>query len=148
MYYLPVVIMPKLQGGSGMMTSRLDSSRMKSPRAPRSTFETNQFDRHPGHDAEGMISIPGEECDAHSVISTRSSFDGICMIDGCDAQGEEFIALLEDDSNANQDRVDSPYMRQRSKVKEPSGSDEIIPAIVCSKHFDELILAYYDLKKL
>jgi hypothetical protein len=130
------------------MTAGLDSRRIKSSRTPPSALETNQFDIRPGHDLETTVSTLGKECDVYSENNTRPSYDGICMIDGCQSQGEEIIALLEVNSNANQDRVDSPYVRRRSEIEQPSDSDEIIPAIVCSKHFNELVLAYYDIKKL
>ena len=62
----------------------------------------------------------------------------ICMIEGCDAIGEETIAFLDESSLS--ENVD--YPSQGSNL-ENNSEDNLIPAIVCGKHFDKLMEAYY-----
>jgi hypothetical protein len=68
--------------------------------------------------------------------------DLTCMIEGCNAIGEEPIVLLDDtclsDVDAYGEYDDSP---QRDNFKNNERED-LIPVVVCGKHFDEIIEAY------
>src|SRR5919112_160355 len=59
-----------------------------------------------------------------------------CMIEGCDATGEEPIVLLDDtclsDVDAYGEYDDSPQ-KDNFKNKE---REDLIPVVVCRKHFD------------
>jgi hypothetical protein len=61
------------------------------------------------------------------------------MIEGCDADGEEVIALL-DEGSLSDGEHDAASSRENFENKE---NDHLIPAIVCSKHFDDIMKAYY-----
>ena len=80
--------------------------------------------------------------------------DLTCMVEGCSAMGEEVIALLDEASLSDVDRYeeyddDDASKRNNFKNKESDNNNSnLIPAIVCRKHFAKLIEAYYwrDLK--
>ena len=67
-----------------------------------------------------------------------------CMVEGCDAIGEEPIVLLDDtclsDVEAYGEYDDDASQRDNFKKNE---RDELIPVVVCSKHFDEISRTYY-----
>jgi hypothetical protein len=85
------------------------------------------------------------------------------MIEGCSAMGEEVIALLDESSLSDVDKYDAEHhyddsssspQRNNFKNKKSSSddnddnnkndSDNLIPAVVCRKHFEKLIEeAYY-----
>jgi hypothetical protein len=86
-----------------------------------------------------------------------------CMIEGCGAMGEEVIALLDEASLSDVDKYDDEHHhdgtsssseRNNFENKKSSSdnvnnnnkndSDNLIPAVVCRKHFEKLIEeAYY-----
>jgi hypothetical protein len=69
-----------------------------------------------------------------------------CMIEGCDAVGEEPIALLDDaclsDVDAYGEHDATAFASERDNFKN-NERDDLIPVVVCGKHFDEIIEAYY-----
>ena len=62
--------------------------------------------------------------------------DLVCMVEGCDQPGEEVIALLE-----NSD-VDARGKVSRDSELSSSDSETIIPAIVCSRHYNKLLSSW------
>ena len=90
------------------------------------------------------VIIPSFDQQRKIPLSHRESNDQYeqdlkCMIEGCDATGEEVIALLDQGSLSDSEHdIASP--RNNFENKE---NDNLIPAIVCSKHFDKIIEAYY-----
>jgi hypothetical protein len=80
--------------------------------------------------------------------------DLTCMVEGCGAMGEEMIALLDEASLSDVDKYDEHHdhdasQRNNFKNKESDNdNNNLIPAIVCSKHFDKLIEAYYCQERL
>jgi hypothetical protein len=67
-----------------------------------------------------------------------------CIIEGCDAIGEEVIALLDEASlSENIDKYDEHHDAYQGKNFENNETGNLIPAVVCGKHFDKLIEAYY-----
>jgi hypothetical protein len=96
--------------------------------------------------------------------------DLTCMIEGCSAMGEEVIALLDESSLSDVDKYDvhhydeaslssPPPPPQRNGFKnkksssddnndEDNNNDNLIPAVVCSKHFDKLIEEAYTAKSV
>jgi hypothetical protein len=81
--------------------------------------------------------------------------DLTCMVEGCSAMGEEVIALLDEASLSDVDRYeehddddDASKRNNFKNKKSDNNNSNLIPAIVCRKHFDKLIEAYYwrDLK--
>lgn len=74
--------------------------------------------------------------------------DLTCMIEGCDAIGEEPIVLLEDTCLSDVDayvEYDDASERYNFKNNE---RDDLILIVVCGKHFDEIIEAYCSKKKI
>ena len=66
-----------------------------------------------------------------------------CMIEGCDAIGEEPIALLDDTSLSDVDAYGKQAdASQRDNFKN-NERDDLIPVVVCGKHFDEIMEACY-----
>jgi hypothetical protein len=61
------------------------------------------------------------------------------MIEGCDAAGEEVIALI-DEGSLSDSQYDIASLRNNVENNE---NDNLIPVIVCGKHFDKIIEAYY-----
>jgi len=76
---------------------------------------------------------------SHRESDDQNEQDMKCMIEGCDANGEEVIALLNQGSLSDGE-YDIAFPRSNFKNNE---SDKLIPAVVCSKHFDKIIEAYY-----
>jgi hypothetical protein len=82
--------------------------------------------------------------------------DLTCMIESCDAIGEEVIALLDEASLSDVDKYDEHHdddasQRNNFKNKERDNNNKnnnLIPAVVCRKHFDKLIEAYYCQERL
>jgi hypothetical protein len=80
--------------------------------------------------------------------------DLTCMVEGCNAMGEEVIALLDEASLSDVDRYeeydddDASKRNNFKNKKSDNNNSNLIPAIVCRKHFAKLIEAYYwrDLK--
>jgi hypothetical protein len=74
-----------------------------------------------------------------------------CIIEGCNSPGKEMIALLDEASFSGV----PVHQRDAEVVFEGSNFDkkgwdndntnetDLIPAVVCGKHFDKLIEAYY-----
>jgi hypothetical protein len=68
--------------------------------------------------------------------------DLICMIEGCDAIGEEPIVLLDDTCLSDVDAYgENDDASQRDNFKNNERED-LIPVVVCGKHFGEIIEAY------
>jgi hypothetical protein len=88
----------------------------------------------PSCDQQGKIPYSGEVED-----NDQYNQDLRCMIEGCDATGEEVIALLYEDPLSYGEH-DTASHRNNFENKE---SDNLIPAIVCGKHFDKVIEVYY-----
>ena len=61
------------------------------------------------------------------------------MIEGCDAAGEEVIALI-DEGSLSDSQNDIASLRNNVENNE---KDNLIPVIVCGKHFDKILEAYY-----
>ena len=74
-----------------------------------------------------------------------------CIIEGCNAPGKEMIALLDEASFS-----DIPVHQRDAEVvsfennfdkkgwdNDNTNETDLIPAVVCGKHFDKLIEAYY-----
>ena len=74
-----------------------------------------------------------------SHATTTTTEQGlICMIEGCDAIGEETIAFLDESSLSE----NADYPSQGNNL-ENNSEDNLIPALVCGKHFAKLMEAYY-----
>jgi hypothetical protein len=68
-----------------------------------------------------------------------------CMIEGCDATGEEPIVLLDDTCLSDVDAYgqdDAAIASERDSFKN-NDRDDLIPVVVCGKHFDKIMEAYY-----
>ena len=71
--------------------------------------------------------------------------DLTCMIEGCDALGEEPIALLDDVCLSDVDAYgehDANAASEGDNFKN-NERDDLIPVVVCGKHFEKIIEAYY-----
>jgi hypothetical protein len=90
------------------------------------------------------FSEPEKISDNYMNSNDQDDEDLTCMIEGCDAVGEEPIALLDDaclsDVDAYGEHDAAASERDNFKNNE---RDDLIPVIVCSKHFDKIIEAYY-----
>ena len=81
-----------------------------------------------------------------NYMSSNDQDDGdlTCMIEGCDAVGEEPIALLDDaclsDVDAYGEHDGAASERDNFKNNE---TDDLIPVVVCGKHFGKIMEAYY-----
>ncbi len=80
----------------------------------------------------------------HGERNDQYDQDVRCMIEGCDAAGEEVIALLDEGSLAD-GAHDVASSRENFENNE---NDHLIPAIVCGKHFDDIMEAYYSKSEL
>jgi hypothetical protein len=80
-----------------------------------------------------------------TISHTTTEQDLICMIEGCNAVGEEVIGLLDEASiSENVDKYDDEHDdASQGNNFENNGRDNLIPAVVCGKHFDKLVEAYY-----
>ncbi len=72
-----------------------------------------------------------------TTTTTTTEPDLICMIEVCDATGEEMIALL--DESFLTENMDYPSRGRNFEIK---SEGNLIPAIVCGKHFEKLTEAY------
>ena len=72
-----------------------------------------------------------------SHATTTTEPDLICMVEGCDATGEEIIALLDESSLT--ENIAYPSRGGNFEIK---SEDNLIPAIVCGKHFEKLTEDY------
>jgi hypothetical protein len=85
----------------------------------------------------------------HRNIDKNDQYDQdlTCMVEGCVAIGEEVIALLDEASLSDVDEYDDDdehHASQGNNFKNKKEEDyDLIPVIVCGKHFDMLIEAYY-----
>jgi hypothetical protein len=79
-----------------------------------------------------------------TTTTTTTEQDLTCMIEGCNAIGEEVIGLLDEASllenvdNYDEHTNDASQGRFRKYVR-----DNLIPALVCGKHFDKIVEACY-----
>lgn len=70
--------------------------------------------------------------------------DLTCMVEGCVTIGEEVIALLDEASLSDVDEYDDEHnASQGNNFKNKEEGYNLIPVIVCGKHFHMLIEAYY-----
>ena len=77
-------------------------------------------------------------------LDATTEQDLICIIEGCNAAGEEVIALLDEGSLfENVDKYDEHHDASQGNNFENNERDNLIPAVVCGNHFDKLIEAYY-----
>jgi hypothetical protein len=79
-----------------------------------------------------------------SHATTTTTEEGLtCMIEGCDAIGEEVIGLLYEASlSENVDKYDEHHYASRRNNFKNNEVDNLIPVVVCGKHFDKLTEAY------
>ncbi len=80
-----------------------------------------------------------------SHATTTTEQDLTCMIEGCNAIGEEVIGLLDEASLLeNVDNYDE-HTNDASQGDdfENNVRDNLIPAVVCGKHFDKIVEACY-----
>jgi len=80
-----------------------------------------------------------------TISHTTAEQDLICMIEGCNAIGEEVIGLLDEASiSEDVDKYDDEHDdASQGNNFENNERDNLIPAVVCSKHFDKLVEDYY-----
>jgi hypothetical protein len=89
-----------------------------------------------------------------TISHTTAEQDLICMIEGCNAIGEEVIGLLDedsisedvdkyDDNNNDDEYTDATGDAGQGNNFENNERDNLIPAVVCGKHFDKLVEDYY-----
>jgi hypothetical protein len=118
--------------------------------------------------------IPASNQQRKKIISNKIDHDDqyddqedlTCMVEGCGAMGEEVIALLDESSLSDVDKYDEHHhydaaafssSSQRNNFKNKKSSDDdnnvnnvnidnLIPAVVCRKHFDKLIEEAYHSK--
>jgi hypothetical protein len=77
--------------------------------------------------------------------ATTTEQDLTCMIEGCDAIGEEVIGLLDEASLLeNVDKYDElTHDVSPGDDFENNEEDNLIPAVVCGNHFDKIVEACY-----
>lgn len=74
----------------------------------------------------------------------RHDQDLTCMVEGCVAIGEELIALLDEATLSDVDEYDDEHhASHRNNFKNKKEGYNLFPVIVCGKHFQMLIEAYY-----
>jgi hypothetical protein len=91
-----------------------------------------------------VSSFKEQEKISNNNMNSNDQYDQdlTCMIEGCDAIGEEPIVLLDDNCLSDVDaygEYDDSHQRDNFKNNE---REDLIPVVVCGKHFDEIIEAY------
>ena len=78
--------------------------------------------------------------------ATTTEQDLTCMIEGCDAVGEEVIGLLDEASlleNVNKYDEHTDDDASPGDDFENNKRDNLIPAVICGKHLDMLVETCY-----